>query len=254
EPMMAKHAQVPNLLPTLSSAIGGFTPQRYIWRFCISMQTEIHEYSFVMFMICSQLYMILSCVLIKWTYNVGVVTPTAEDKAWLIRKVFLQVFNLAIFFISIYFYFRHNSYCEPYRVTCYTCPRMANNSQCNQWAPDIPCPVESAVCKTVHVFDAASRESVSVTKMCALPEHCAPDHECVSCCSQSYCNKPVPYSTSTSKQLSVTLIGSSDSHMNSWNLLSVVHIAMIVSAVWGAHIHVDYNTNGMRVMLFTIVL
>ncbi|XP_052792525.1 post-GPI attachment to proteins factor 2-like [Mya arenaria] len=162
--------KVPNLLPTLSSAIGGFTPQRYIWRFCISMQTglrfllafcyyhwhhrvqvgskqllynrlvtlaitchvlenlalvtltaisstengEIHEYSFVMFMICSQLYMILSCVLIKWTYNVGVVTPTAEDKAWLIRKVFLQVFNLAIFFISIYFYFRHNSYCEPY--------------------------------------------------------------------------------------------------------------------------------------------
>ncbi|KAH3730664.1 hypothetical protein DPMN_056655 [Dreissena polymorpha] len=65
---------------------------------------------------------------------------------------------------------------EKEAITCYTCPGMQNNTLCNKWAPDIPCPVASAVCKTVHVFSRADGESVSVTKMCALPKHCTEAH------------------------------------------------------------------------------
>ncbi|XP_060594186.1 post-GPI attachment to proteins factor 2-like [Ruditapes philippinarum] len=161
---------VSNFLPTISSAIGGFTPQRYIWRICIALQAglrfmlafcyynwhlrihigqyqavykkvvsfaitchvienlalvilssisstdngDVHEYSFIIFMVCSQVYMLVSCILISWTHRSATFKVTAQDVKWLRVKWFLFIFNLAIFLLSVYLYFRHNEYCEPY--------------------------------------------------------------------------------------------------------------------------------------------
>ncbi|KAL4230365.1 Post-GPI attachment to proteins factor 2 [Mactra antiquata] len=161
---------VANFLPTISAAIGGFSPQNYVWRICISLVAgirlmmafsyyqwhlrvnmglyhllykrlvmfavlcyvienialvtltsvsstdnfSIHENSFIVFMVCSLIYMLLSCCLIKWSHLSGAYKVTPTDVRHFHMKTFLFVFNISVFLFSVYLYFRHNAYCEPY--------------------------------------------------------------------------------------------------------------------------------------------
>ncbi|XP_076070064.1 acyltransferase PGAP2-like isoform X2 [Mytilus galloprovincialis] len=161
-------SKVKNYLPSISSAIGGYTPQRYVWRICIALHCSprffitagyytfntqfnvgirnniykflaglcailnsieilalvvltnissienfsIHENSFITFMVTSECYMLCSCIVFKWgrTSNGRQMTP--KEKKSFHYKIALFLFNISCFFIAIYLYLRHNSYCE----------------------------------------------------------------------------------------------------------------------------------------------
>ncbi|KAM3932847.1 LOW QUALITY PROTEIN: post-GPI attachment to proteins factor 2 [Leptodactylus fuscus] len=160
EETTATHCGVRNYLPSISAAIGGVTPQRYVWRFCIGLHSAprllvavvylsfylgssgsywrchinfllnvceilcllmltyvssnenqgIHQLSFVFFMFFSLGYMMMTISI--WTilrrYSVS-----AEERRSYIWKKWLFIFNLTTFITSLYFYYRHNEYCEP---------------------------------------------------------------------------------------------------------------------------------------------
>lgn len=164
----ATHCKVPNYLPSASSAIGGFTPQRYIWRICIglhcfprffftllyynhyllprvSSSTEVfyktlvtvnailnvveniclimltfisstenysvHEKSFIGFMIFSELHMILTIILFRWSSSLQPSRQKSQISFWC--KFAFCLTNLLSFASAIYFFFRHNKHCEP---------------------------------------------------------------------------------------------------------------------------------------------
>ncbi|XP_047477961.1 LOW QUALITY PROTEIN: post-GPI attachment to proteins factor 2-like [Penaeus chinensis] len=160
----ATHCGVPNYLPSISSAIGEFVPQRYIWRAAIAVHSaprfliaamynsfmnrilpnikfyrnavkvttalnvieniallglsfvsskenyDIHKMYFIIFMVCSELYMVLTCLLLR-DHKRRLTTPM-EQLAYKKKKQ-LMTANLTSFFIALYFFYRHNTYCEP---------------------------------------------------------------------------------------------------------------------------------------------
>ncbi|GFG39293.1 hypothetical protein Cfor_02218, partial [Coptotermes formosanus] len=157
-----KLAWVRNFLPSISSAIGGFSPQRHVWRIAIAIHAGprllvarmyyryyqgilyqwihfmaaiacwlnvienvaligltfissaenhvVHERCFVTFMVTSELYMILTCYLLRSMRR----SPPDNIEARSLRiKYQLLAVNLISFAMAVYFFIRHNSYCEP---------------------------------------------------------------------------------------------------------------------------------------------
>ncbi|XP_064608162.1 post-GPI attachment to proteins factor 2-like isoform X2 [Liolophura sinensis] len=162
----ATHCKVANYLPSASAAIGGYTPQIYIWRICIALHSaprlivpviyynfhtsvftakhslyqsfaalagflhfvenlslvgltyisstenhELHKDCFIIFMICSQLYMLLTCALFKWGRSGKPMSPK-ESKSYWWKKVLFGI-NIFSIVLAAYFFYRHNTYCEP---------------------------------------------------------------------------------------------------------------------------------------------
>lgn len=170
------HCQVSNVLPSISAAIGNFSPQREVWqsaillhaapRFCIAFMylrhnqsflyprdywmsvlacifnvTEniallilsfftssenygkwffflvtcwiknayfaaVHEKAFVTFILMSEFYMIVTCVLQSRFKK--------QNRKSLKYKKVLLTMNISCILIATYCFGRHNSYCEPY--------------------------------------------------------------------------------------------------------------------------------------------
>lgn len=80
----------------------------------------IHECSFVGFMICSLLHMLLT-ILIDYFWPRTMINRLSEQERSLrAKRLRWFIANIGSFFISLYFYFRHNSVCEPniYSMYC----------------------------------------------------------------------------------------------------------------------------------------
>ena len=120
-------------------------------------------------------------------------------------------------------------------ITCWTCANQSSNGACNDWAPDVQCPVEYSVCKSVHHVNVITMETESVTKSCSAATACdvgcrdaAGDDvmECVSCCTGSYCNEDIPRDSLSAIALSVT------SFTSECSLVGVSQYLMIWTSVF----------------------
>lgn len=171
------HCHVANYLPSISAAIGGHMPEKFIWKIGIALHClpritlfpaafhkyyrstssgqkynlttwwfwilnlaayiaqmvengalltltfisssdnfAIHETSFVVFMVCSMLYMFLSCILLKLT---AAKPMTNEENILFKREVSIMLFNFCSFGLAVYCYYRHMWYCEPGMYTLF---------------------------------------------------------------------------------------------------------------------------------------
>ncbi|CAH1953581.1 unnamed protein product [Acanthoscelides obtectus] len=157
------HCQVYNLLPSISAAIGNFSPQREIWQGAIALHAvprfyvayeylqhhnsvlysqdlwighiafflnvienialimlsfftssryyAVHEKAFITFIVGSEIYMFLTCIL-QSRYK----KKSRISLKW--KKRFL-IANVVCIVAAVYFFMRHNSFCEPYVYTLF---------------------------------------------------------------------------------------------------------------------------------------
>ncbi|ENN73716.1 post-GPI attachment to proteins factor 2 [Dendroctonus ponderosae] len=152
------HCQVYNALPSISAAIGNFSPQREIWQTAMTLQLfprilvareylnhhhkmlhsknmwmgylafilnivenislitlsfftsskfyAVHEKAFVTFILVSEIYMLLICI-VQSRYK----RPLRLSLLW---KKRCMIANVVFISLAVYFFMRHNSMCEPY--------------------------------------------------------------------------------------------------------------------------------------------
>eukprot|EP00112_Aurelia_sp_Birch-Aquarium-sp1_P003953 Seg145.3 transcript_id=Seg145.3/GoldUCD/mRNA.D3Y31 product="Post-GPI attachment to proteins factor 2" protein_id=Seg145.3/GoldUCD/D3Y31 len=71
---------------------------------------DIHEAAFICFIIFSMAYMVVTCFLFKTLAEFEKNDKLRSSYKWKLRTM---IFYMVMFALSVYFYFRHNAYCEP---------------------------------------------------------------------------------------------------------------------------------------------
>uniref|UniRef100_T1JLR0 Splicing factor YJU2 n=1 Tax=Strigamia maritima TaxID=126957 RepID=T1JLR0_STRMM len=69
---------------------------------------DVHEKCFIAFMACSEIYMLLSCYLFKKCMN----SASTLERRSLRWKRILALTNILAFIVALYYFWRHNNYCE----------------------------------------------------------------------------------------------------------------------------------------------
>ncbi|EDO47130.1 predicted protein [Nematostella vectensis] len=70
---------------------------------------SVHEASFITFQVSAMVYMLTNCIIFRWTLSS---LPTHQESVSMRWKVICLLLNYSSFAMAVYFFFRHNWYCE----------------------------------------------------------------------------------------------------------------------------------------------
>ncbi|XP_054160755.1 post-GPI attachment to proteins factor 2-like [Oppia nitens] len=138
ETSTSTHCGVRNFLPSISAAIGAFSPQKYIWRLAIglhSMARYVIAYMYynrfdsklVFTLNVTEITALLGLTYVSSTENfsfhskafvtflltafMGMVLHLIKYKRSKFKK-YMTILNVSAALLAVYFYLRHNNYCE----------------------------------------------------------------------------------------------------------------------------------------------
>lgn len=111
------HVALPELYPLvqIGSSCVHFLELTFLLLLTYVSSNEIkwvHECSFIGFMICSLVHMLLTVLIDYFWPRTGNYRPSEQEMQARAKRLKWFLVNICSFFISLYFYFRHNSSCE----------------------------------------------------------------------------------------------------------------------------------------------
>jgi hypothetical protein len=169
------HCNVTNILPSISASVGGFEPQRFIWRLSFALDStpryvigylqlqrllnrhhvtfpkcyrliqiintcihfleltflllltyissneikQIHIYGFIGFVNCSLLHMLCTVLIDYYWPRTKKFCLNEKEKRLRLKRLICFLFHIVSVFISLYFFYRHNKFCESYIYSVY---------------------------------------------------------------------------------------------------------------------------------------
>lgn len=81
---------------------------------------QIHTFGFVGFIFCSLLHMLFTILIDYFWLRTKKFCSNEKEKSSRSKRLKCFLINISSFFISMYFYYRHNRFCEPYIYSMYS--------------------------------------------------------------------------------------------------------------------------------------
>ena len=131
EEVTSTHCKVPNFMPSISALIGT-PPECYIWQVAIALFSSPRIFDALLYhnffkhcatnnrkwfrwmnraLLVLHIWQYMSLLILTFTQSH---THDAQDKHSLRLRAFFVGLHFVSFFLSLYVYWRHNTYCEPY--------------------------------------------------------------------------------------------------------------------------------------------